>query len=111
MIQIRDNLFKELTALQVVVKKDNKDELTTFSHDEAVEITNLLLAEMMGPSALNRLSSLIRFYTTGEDGIEKGAAARAAAMARSTEVPMFVRHFYSVFSPRRVDPAQLLKRL
>jgi hypothetical protein len=95
----RDKFYKKLEKLEVKVIKDNKVERQRFSKSEAVEITNFFFADMMGPKAATRLQALLRSYTADyNDGIDRGAGARAEAAAKDDANITTVRSFFDAFA-------------
>lgn len=95
----RDKFYKKLEKLEVKVTKDNKVERQKFSKSEAVEITNFFFADMMGPKAATRLQALVRSYTADyNDGIDRGAGARAEAAAKDEANITTVRSFFDAFA-------------
>jgi hypothetical protein len=97
--RMQQAFFRSLVRVKVKVSINNKKETVGFDNQEAVDITNFFFGEMMGASALGRLSSLIRFYSSDySDGIDKGAAARAALLADNAETPISILRFFGAFS-------------
>jgi len=104
--EMMKRFFQELRRLSMEVRTNNKLETKKFTDDEAVDITNFFFTEMMGPRCLGRISSLIRHYNKhGEYGIDKGAAARAEALAQDPDTPASIRRFFGAFS--KVERAKM----
>ncbi len=96
---IREDFFHELCNLKVRISKDNKMVTEQFAIEEALEITNFFFTEMMGGQAINRLSTLIQYYSGIDDmGLDRGAAARAAVLAQNSTTPLSLRVFFGSFS-------------
>ncbi len=97
--KVRNAFFQELVKMRVKVTADNRTKVVGFAQDEAAEITNFFFVEMMGPKALGRLGSLVRLYTAElDDGMDRGAAARAQTLAEMADNPLSIRRFFNAFS-------------
>ena len=72
-------------SLSPMLSKDLKSNALVadpFSQDEAVEITNFIFTNMMGPSAWKRVNNLVDLYNSqSKDGIDRGAGDRARVLA------------------------------
>jgi hypothetical protein len=64
-----------------------------------VTIANFFFHEVMGAPAMGRLRLLIEYYmrVDRESGLDRGAAARAAALAQVKGTLAQVRHFFCAF--------------
>ena len=96
---MRDAVYEDVVGLKIWVTKDSKRQLINIPPKQAVEIINFIFIDIMGPGALNRLRTLVKFYITyHERGSDKGAAARAALLASDLDSPSYIRRFFGAYS-------------
>lgn len=90
---LRDTFFQKLQNLNVELRSSAGK--SSFSRDEAVQITNFFFAEVMGPVARKRLESIIREYQGHPQGsIGIRTASKAEVLSRDMGLNPDLRKFF-----------------
>jgi hypothetical protein len=95
----RDEFHRYLGRVEVKQVINKTTVVKGFTLKQAVELTNFFFDQIIGPSGLFYITSLISYYTTHQPGDpDQGLAGRASELAAGDDKLLTVRQFFSTVS-------------
>lgn len=98
-VEARSRFCHRIRALQIPASKSNSQTTLRFRDAEVVEIANFFFSDMIGPKALERLSTLVETYAVENGHLpDVRSAARASTAASDPRTPADFRPFFGAYS-------------
>jgi hypothetical protein len=96
----RGDFLTRVKHLTTLTGKKNKETVSTFSPNQAVEITNYFFSVMLGNDLQQRIAALVEYCNSGEvEGLTRASSSLALLdLGNDENIPLTLRSFYLQFA-------------